>query len=212
MNTGVHHPYHLYLCADDEDPSQLIIRPGWDAPDVRGFPRVFYAWPCLLRQVGTSLGSPYDCVVTGITYANPGYHHQSSPKDKFLVNIINPYLAEVKRHPQTLWVGDGVLHKEDLKGLVKDGSTKARLEEVEQEFYKYKKMIEHGVEAKIDIIAEMKAQHDKKMKEVWSSMDALETDAREISFSFLVGYPKWKVRCSTATVSLSEDAKVDCLP
>ena len=23
-------------------------------------------------------------------------------------------------------------------------------------------------------------------------------DAREISFSFLVGYPKWKVRCSTA--------------
>ena len=33
-------------------------------------------------------------------------------------------------------------------------------------------------------------------------------DAREISVSFLVGYPKWKVRCSTAAVSLSEDAKV----
>ena len=33
-------------------------------------------------------------------------------------------------------------------------------------------------------------------------------DAREVSFSFLVGYPKWKVRCSTAAVSLSEDAKV----
>ena len=28
-------------------------------------------------------------------------------------------------------------------------------------------------------------------------------------FSPLVGYPKWKVRCSTAAVSLSEDAKVE---
>ena len=31
----------------------------------------------------------------------------------------------------------------------------------------------------------------------------------EISFSFLVGYPKWKVRCSTTAVSLSKDAKVE---
>src|SRR3954471_24590213 len=71
MSMGVHHPYHLDLCADDEDPSQLIIRPGWDAPHVRCFPRTFCAWPCLLRQVGTSLGSPYDCVVAGLAYANP---------------------------------------------------------------------------------------------------------------------------------------------
>ena len=48
------------LCADDEDPSQLIIRPGWDAPHVRCLPRTFCAWPCLLRQVGTVLGSPCD--------------------------------------------------------------------------------------------------------------------------------------------------------
>ena len=29
MSMGVLHPYHLDLCAVDEDPSQLIIRPGW---------------------------------------------------------------------------------------------------------------------------------------------------------------------------------------
>ena len=34
-------------------------------------------------------------------------------------------------------------------------------------------------------------------------------DAREVSVSFLVGYPKWKVRCSTAAVSLSIVAKVE---
>src|SRR3954463_7116202 len=68
---GVHHPYRLDLCADYEDPSQLIIRPGWDAPHVRCFPRTFCAWPCLLRQVGTVLGSPYDYVVAVLAYANP---------------------------------------------------------------------------------------------------------------------------------------------
>src|SRR4051812_25535724 len=72
MSIGVHHPYPLDLCADDEDPSQLIIRPGWDAPHVRCSPRMFCAWPCLLRQVGTVLGSPYDYVVAGLAYANPG--------------------------------------------------------------------------------------------------------------------------------------------
>ncbi|KAE8776267.1 hypothetical protein D1007_51126 [Hordeum vulgare] len=89
-----------------------------------------------------------------------------SPKDKFLVNVINPYLVEVKRHPQTLWVEDGVLHKEDLKGPVKERSTRARLEEVEQEVFKYKWMIERGVEANYDIITELKREYEEEMKDV----------------------------------------------
>src|SRR3954469_12631030 len=75
MSMGFTTHKHLELCADDEDPSQLIIQPGWDAPHVRCFPGTFCAWPCLLRQVGTDLGSPCDCIVTGITYANPGSRH-----------------------------------------------------------------------------------------------------------------------------------------
>ena len=39
----------------------------------------------------------------------------------------------------------------------------------------------------------------------------LHADAREVCVSFLVGYPKWKVRCSAAASSLSKDTKV-CLP
>src|SRR3954469_1198101 len=77
MNMGVHHHNLLDLCADNEDPSQLIIRPGWDAPHVRCFPRTFCAWPCLLRQVGTVLGSPYDYVVAVLAYANPGSRQMS---------------------------------------------------------------------------------------------------------------------------------------
>ncbi|KAE8810023.1 hypothetical protein D1007_13344 [Hordeum vulgare] len=103
-----------------------------------------------------------------------------SPKDKFLVNVINAYPTEVKRHPQTLWVEDGVLRKEDLKGPVKEGSTRARLEEVEQEVFKYKSMIERGVEANYDIIAELKREHEEDMKEVRSIISTLETKVFEL--------------------------------
>src|SRR3954463_14395063 len=84
MSMGVHHPYPLDLCAYDEDPSQLIIRPGWDAPHVRCSPRTFCAWPCLLRQVGTVLGSPYDYVVAGLAYANPGSRQLMSVNGRFI--------------------------------------------------------------------------------------------------------------------------------
>ncbi|KAE8777449.1 hypothetical protein D1007_49759 [Hordeum vulgare] len=103
-----------------------------------------------------------------------------SPKDKFLVNVINPYLAEVKRHPQTLWVEDGVLQKEDLKVPIKEGSTRARLEEVEQEVFKYKLMIERGVEANCNIISEMKRGHEEEMKGVRSIISVLETKVFEL--------------------------------
>src|SRR4051812_6714874 len=33
---------------------------------------MFSAWPCLLRQVGAVLGSPYDYVLAVLAYANPG--------------------------------------------------------------------------------------------------------------------------------------------
>src|SRR3954468_7904201 len=56
----------------------MIIRPEWDAPHVRCLPRMFCAWPCLLRQVGTVLGSPYDYVVAVLAYANPGSRHWRS--------------------------------------------------------------------------------------------------------------------------------------
>src|SRR4051794_17978217 len=104
----------------------------------------------------------------------------SSPKDKFVVNVINPYLADVKKHPQTLWVEDGVLHKEDLKGPVKAGSIEERLKEMEHEVFKFKKMVENGVEANFDIINDMKAIHKKEMKEVWSSLTTLEEKVFEI--------------------------------
>src|SRR3954463_2600967 len=85
-------PISLDLCADDENPSQLIIQTGWDAPLVRCFPRTLCAWPCLLRQVGTILGSPCDCIMTGITYANPG-SQQTWYQSRTICRIIKALVA-----------------------------------------------------------------------------------------------------------------------
>src|ERR1041384_7994529 len=104
----------------------------------------------------------------------------SSPKDKFLVNVINPYLAEVRKHPQILHVEDGVLHKEDLKGPVKEGSTKERLKEMEHEVFKYKKMVERGVEANLNIANDMKSFYYEEIRDTWSSMTELEEKGIEL--------------------------------
>src|SRR3954469_18255075 len=95
-------PISLDLCADDEDPSQLIIRPGWDAPHVRCFPRTFCAWPCLLRQVGTVLGSPYDYVVARLAYAAPGSRQRASGAPSLTRFKIKPItlLAMKETHPR----------------------------------------------------------------------------------------------------------------
>ena len=104
----------------------------------------------------------------------------SSPKDKFVVNVINPYLAEVRKHPQVLHVEDGVLRKEDLKGPVKGGSTEDRLKEMEQEVFKYKKMVERSVEDNFDMMNELKTFHKKETKGMLSSLAALEEKLYEL--------------------------------
>ena len=98
----------------------------------------------------------------------------SSPKDTFVVNVINPYLAEVNKHPQVVQMKEGVHYQEDLKGPIKEGSIQARLEEVEQEVFEYKKMTERGVEANFDITNELKNYFLKEMKEMWKSITASE--------------------------------------
>src|SRR3954470_7619047 len=104
----------------------------------------------------------------------------SSPKDKFVVNVINPYLAEVRKHPQVLHVEDDVLHKEDLEGPVEEGSTEERLKEMEQEVFEFKKMVERGVGANFDIINELKTLYLEELRETWSSMTELEEKAIKV--------------------------------
>ena len=56
-----------------------------------------------------------------------------APKDTFFKNVVNPYINELKQHPQEMRLVDGVLVREDVKGPKVEGGMKARLEEVEHE-------------------------------------------------------------------------------
>mgnify|MGYP006876063753 FL=1 len=83
----------------------------------------------------------------------------SAPKDKFFEKVINPYLAEVLQHPQTIEMRDGLLHIRDVEGPRRTGSVETRLEAMEQQVFKCQGMVEHGLNANHMMIAEFTNNH-----------------------------------------------------
>ena len=83
----------------------------------------------------------------------------SAPKDKFFEKVINPYLAEVLQHPQTIEVHEGVLHIRDVEGPRRTGSVETRLEAMEQQVFKCQEMVEHGLNANQTMITEFTNNH-----------------------------------------------------
>ena len=92
----------------------------------------------------------------------PSAMASSSPsKDKFFKNVINPYLREVVQHPQTIQMHEGALYIHDEQGPKGTGTMEARLEAMEQEVFRCKGMVEHGLNANHLMIANY--THDLKM-------------------------------------------------
>ena len=83
----------------------------------------------------------------------------SAPKDKFFERVINPYLAEVLQHPQTIEMREGVLHIRDEEGPRRTGSVETKLEAVEQQVFKCQGMVEHGLNANQMMIMEFTNNH-----------------------------------------------------
>ena len=71
----------------------------------------------------------------------------SAPKDKFFEKVINPYLAEVLQHPQTIEMHEGVLHIRDVEGPRCTGSMETKLEDMEKEVFKCQGMVDRGLNA-----------------------------------------------------------------
>ena len=51
----------------------------------------------------------------------------NAPKDKIFEKVINPYLTEVLKHPQSIKMSEGMLHIRDVEGPKKTGSMETRL-------------------------------------------------------------------------------------
>ena len=83
----------------------------------------------------------------------------SAPRDKFFEKVINPYLAEVLQHPQTIKMHDGLLHIRGVEGPRRTGSVETRLEEMEQQVFKCQGMVERGLNANHMMIAEFTNNH-----------------------------------------------------
>ena len=78
----------------------------------------------------------------------------SATKDRFFEKVINPYLAEVLRHPQTMEMCDGLLHIRDAEGPKGIGSMETRLKAMEQQVFKCQGMVERGINASHTMLAE----------------------------------------------------------
>ena len=78
----------------------------------------------------------------------------SAPKDKFFEKVINPYLAKVLQHPQTIEMRDGLLHIRDVEGPKGTGSVETRLEAMEQQVFKCHGMVERGINASHKMLTE----------------------------------------------------------
>ena len=90
----------------------------------------------------------------------------SAPKDKFFEKVINPYLAEALQHPQTIKIREGLLHIRDVEGPRKAGSTKARLEALEQQVFKSQEMVERGLDSNHIMITELTNNHKLDAKDI----------------------------------------------
>ena len=78
----------------------------------------------------------------------------SAHKDKFFEKVINPYLAEVLQHPQTIEMREGLLHIHDVDEPRKTGSVETRLEALEQQVFKCQEMVERGLDTNHIMITE----------------------------------------------------------
>jgi hypothetical protein len=97
----------------------------------------------------------------------------SSSEENPLADIIKPYIRELKMHPKELSLKDGKVQIEDVQVPKGEGSLEARMEELEQEVFRYKKMAEREVDIIHRINQELIAEHKKETAKLWDDILSL---------------------------------------
>ncbi|KAE8784690.1 40S ribosomal protein S5-1 [Hordeum vulgare] len=118
----------------------------------------------------------------------------AAPKDKIFEKVINPYLAEVLQHPQSIKMSEGMLHIRDVEGPKKIGSMEMRLEAMQQQVFKCQGMVERGLNANHMMITKFTNNH---------KMDAIDIGKR--SMTGLINSRARSMTCRTKTVSMNID-------
>ena len=96
----------------------------------------------ILPKVLTPVSRKYSLFLFRAVFLTDLDHHDISKRSQGQVfeRVINPYLAEVLQHPQTIEMREGVLHIRNVEGPRHTGS-------VEQQVFKCQGMVERGLNA-----------------------------------------------------------------
>ncbi|KAK1619305.1 hypothetical protein QYE76_024822, partial [Lolium multiflorum] len=96
-----------------------------------------------------------------------------TPKDSSCKDVGNLYMEELRMHPKELLLVEGELQVKDVQGPKGEGSLEDRMEKLEQEVFKYKKMAEREVDIFHRIVSELIAEHEKETAKLWSDILSL---------------------------------------
>jgi hypothetical protein len=89
-------------------------------------------------------------------------------------------MRELKMHLKELSLKDRELQIKDVQGPKGEGSLEARMEALEQEVFKYKKMGEREVELIHRINQELVTKYKKETTELWSDMFSLHETTNQL--------------------------------
>jgi hypothetical protein len=89
-------------------------------------------------------------------------------------------MRELKMHLKKLSLKDGELQIKDVQGPKGEGSLEARMEALEQEVFKYKKMAEREVDIIYRINQELVAKYKKKTTELWKEVLSLQETTSQL--------------------------------
>ncbi|KAK1610058.1 hypothetical protein QYE76_033731 [Lolium multiflorum] len=89
----------------------------------------------------SSRDSPWICFGSRAIMSSSG-----TPKDSSCKGVDNLYMEELRMHPKELLLVEGELQIKDVQGPKGEGSLEDRMEKLEQEVFKYKKMAEREVD------------------------------------------------------------------
>ncbi|KAK1619336.1 hypothetical protein QYE76_024853 [Lolium multiflorum] len=113
-------------------------------------------------------------VVVGICFGSRAIMSSSeTPKDSSCKDVGNLYMEELRMHPKELLLVEGELQVKDVQGPKGEGSLEDRMEKLEQEVFKYKKMAEREVDIFHRIVSELIAEHEKETAKLWSDILSL---------------------------------------
>ncbi|KAE8785747.1 40S ribosomal protein S5-1 [Hordeum vulgare] len=136
-------------------------------------------------------------------------------KDKFFEKVINPYLARVLQHPQSIEMREGVLHIRDVEGAKKTGSVEARLEAMEQQVFKCQGMVERGLNANHMMITEFTNKHKidandigKHLSRLYDIIDHLQAKIYDLqNQNFPVNDQRIKIVAGSSSVTSNSSGK-----